>query len=47
MEVTNLLDIHTREELYAWYLEHHATANSSPDGATSAAWRIAILSNNF
>ena len=25
MEVTNLLDIHTREELYAWYLEHHAT----------------------
>ena len=26
MEVTNLLDIHTREELYAWYLENHATA---------------------
>lgn len=26
MEVTNLLDIHTSEELYAWYLEHHATA---------------------
>ena len=26
MEVTNLLDIHSREELYAWYLEHHATA---------------------
>ena len=25
MEVTNLLDIHTREELYAWYLEHHDT----------------------
>ena len=23
MEVTNLLDIHTREELYAWYLENH------------------------
>lgn len=26
MEVTNLLEIHTREELYAWYLENHATA---------------------
>lgn len=25
MEVTNRLDIHTREELYAWYLAHHAT----------------------
>ena len=25
MEVTNLLDISTREELYAWYLAHHAT----------------------
>lgn len=24
MEVTNLLDIHTREELYAWYLKHYA-----------------------
>jgi len=23
MEVGNLLDIHTREELYAWYLENH------------------------
>ena len=23
MEVTNLLDIHTREELYQWYLENH------------------------
>ncbi len=23
MEVTNLLDIHTREELHAWYLENH------------------------
>lgn len=23
MEVTNLIDIHTREELYAWYLENH------------------------
>ena len=23
MEVANLLDIHTREELYAWYLENH------------------------
>ena len=23
MEITNLLDIHTREELYAWYLENH------------------------
>ena len=23
MEVTKLLDIHTREELYAWYLENH------------------------
>ena len=23
MEVTNLLDIHTREELYEWYLENH------------------------
>ena len=23
MEVTNLLDIHTREELYSWYLENH------------------------
>ena len=26
MEVTNLLDIHTREELYRWYQEHHDTA---------------------
>ena len=25
MDVTNLLDIHTREELYAWYREHYAT----------------------
>ena len=25
MEVTNLLDIHTRKELYAWYLENHVT----------------------
>lgn len=25
MEVTTLLDIHSREELYAWYLENHAT----------------------
>ena len=23
MEVTNLLDIHTREELYQWFLENH------------------------
>lgn len=23
MDVTNLLDIHTREELYQWYLENH------------------------
>lgn len=23
MEVTNLLDIHTREELYQWFLAHH------------------------
>lgn len=23
MEVTNLLDIHSREELYQWYLENH------------------------
>jgi len=23
MEVRNLLDIHTREELYAWYLQNH------------------------
>ena len=23
MEVTNLLDIHTREELYRWYLDNH------------------------
>ena len=23
MEVTNLIDIHTREELYVWYLENH------------------------
>ena len=23
MEVTNLLDIHTREELYRWYLKNH------------------------
>ena len=23
MEVTDLLDIHSREELYAWYLENH------------------------
>jgi len=26
MEVSNLLDIHTREELYEWYRENHATA---------------------
>ena len=25
MEVTNLLDIHTREELYRWYQENHET----------------------
>lgn len=25
MEVTRLLDIHTREELYRWYKENHAT----------------------
>ena len=25
MEVVNLLDIHSREELYAWYQAHHAT----------------------
>ena len=25
MEVTNLLDIHTREELYRWYQENHDT----------------------
>ena len=23
MEVTNMLDIHTREELYSWYFENH------------------------
>ena len=23
MEVNNLLDIHTREELYNWYLQNH------------------------
>ena len=23
MEVTNLLDIHSREELYRWYQENH------------------------
>ena len=23
MEVTNLLDIHTREDLYRWYQENH------------------------
>lgn len=23
MEVNNLLDIHTREELYSWYLQNH------------------------
>lgn len=23
MEVTNLLNIHTREELYAWFIENH------------------------
>ena len=23
MVVTNLLDIHTREELYSWYFENH------------------------
>ena len=23
MEVNNLLNIHTREELYRWYLENH------------------------
>lgn len=27
MEVTNLLDIHTREELYQWYLRNHAEAS--------------------
>lgn len=27
MEVTNLLDIHTREELYRWYLENHDKAS--------------------
>ncbi|MDO5442445.1 MAG: thymidylate synthase [Bacteroidia bacterium] len=26
MEVTNLLDIHTREDLYRWYLDNHSTA---------------------
>ncbi len=26
MEVTNLLDIHTREDLYRWYQENHRTA---------------------
>ncbi len=26
MEVTNLLDIHTREDLYRWYQENHETA---------------------
>lgn len=25
MEVTNLLDLHTREELYRWYQENHET----------------------
>ena len=25
MEVNNLLDIHTREELYGWYLKNHDT----------------------
>ena len=24
MEVTNLLDIHTRSELYAWFVDNHA-----------------------
>ena len=23
MQVTNLLDIHTRQELYQWYLDNH------------------------
>ena len=23
MQVTNLLDIHTREELYQWYTDYH------------------------
>lgn len=27
MEVTNLLDIHTRAELYRWYLENHNKAS--------------------
>lgn len=27
MEVTNLLDIHTREELYRWYQENHHKVN--------------------
>jgi len=27
MEVTNLLDIHSREELYRWYLENHDKAS--------------------
>ena len=27
MEVTNLLDIHTREELYAWHLENSYKAS--------------------
>lgn len=28
MEVTNLLDIHSREELYAWYLANHDKTRS-------------------
>ena len=31
MEVTNLLNIHTRAELYKWYLENH-------DKADEKAW---------
>ena len=23
MEITNLLDVHSRQELYRWFLEHH------------------------
>ena len=38
MEVTNLLDIHSREELYLWYLEHHATV---PDFWLRVNWAAA------
>ena len=27
MEITTLLDIHSREELYQWYLENHDKAS--------------------